>query len=90
MDSPVFSAVLSGFICGLGQINNGKMLKGLTLGVLWLISLSLVSAGVGLITTPIVWIYSVYSAYREADKLNADAYRAWKKFDDTLDKYKGR
>ena len=90
MDNPYVSAVLSVFVCGLGQLNNGKILKGIILGALWIISLRLISGGIGLITMPIVWIYSVYSAYKEAVERNAYVDRTWHRFDEALNKYKGR
>jgi hypothetical protein len=48
------------------------------------------SGGVGLFTTPIVWLYSVYSAYKEAVERNAYVDRTWHRFDEALNKYKGR
>jgi len=67
------AAVLSFFWCGLGQIYNGQIAKGLILGFLYLVSLFLIIAVVGIITTPILWIYGMVDAYRTAEQLNREA-----------------
>jgi TM2 domain-containing membrane protein YozV len=66
------AAVLSFFWCGLGQIYNGQIGKGLILGFLYLVSLFLIIAVVGIITTPILWIYGMVDAYRTAEQMNRE------------------
>src|ERR1700735_3376890 len=68
--SPGLAAVLSFFICGLGQIYNGQILKGLLLIVLYSVSIGLTFVLVGFITTPILWIYGMIDAYRTAERMN--------------------
>jgi TM2 domain-containing membrane protein YozV len=69
--SPGLAAVLSFFICGLGQIYNGQILKGLIFLVAYLISWWMMYIIIGFITTPILWIWGIVDAYRKAQKINA-------------------
>ena len=71
MKSPGLAAVLSFFICGLGQIYNGQILKGLVLVVAYLISWLMMWILIGFITTPILWIWGIVDAYSKAQKINA-------------------
>jgi len=72
--SPGVAAVLSFFWCGLGQIYNGQILKGIILmmlyGLSWLMIHSLVFLLIGIITTPILWVYGMVNAYRAAERFN--------------------
>ncbi|HTW86911.1 MAG TPA: hypothetical protein VMD75_02790 [Candidatus Binataceae bacterium] len=72
--SPGLAAVLSFFWCGLGQIYNGQIAKGIVMLVLYGISWSLMWVIVGFITTPILWIWGIFDAYRTADRLNRRAH----------------
>jgi TM2 domain-containing membrane protein YozV len=67
------AAVLSFFWCGLGQIYNGQIGKGLIFGFLYLISWFLIIIGIGLLTTPILWIYGMVDAYRTSEQMNQDS-----------------
>lgn len=71
--SPGLAAVLSFFWAGLGQIYNGQIGKGVVLIVLHAISWIMIIVGIGLITTPILWIYGMVDAYKTAEKINAAA-----------------
>lgn len=71
MKSPGLAAVLSFFICGLGQIYNGQILKGLVLVIAYLISWLMMWILIGFITTPILWVWGIVDAYRKAQKINA-------------------
>ena len=51
MKSPGLAAVLSFFICGLGQIYNGQILKGLVFLVAYFVSWAMMWIVVGFITT---------------------------------------
>lgn len=71
MKSPGLVAVLSFFICGLGQIYNGQILKGLILLVAYFISWLMMWIVIGFVTTPIMWIWGIVHAYRVAQRINA-------------------
>lgn len=77
-ESPVFyknpgiAAVLSFFYMGLGQIYNGQIAKGIVFIVAYTISWILMIVLIGFITTPIMFIYGMYDAYKSAEKINQD------------------
>jgi TM2 domain-containing membrane protein YozV len=68
--NPGVAAVLSFFFTGLGQIYNGKLGKGFAFIALGLLNVLLVFVLIGLITGPIFWIYNIYDAYKDAEKIN--------------------
>jgi TM2 domain-containing membrane protein YozV len=74
--NPGLAAVLSFFYMGLGQIYNGQIGKGVAFIVIWTISWLLVLVLIGIITTPILWIFGMYDAYKSAEKINYDI--AWR------------
>ncbi len=80
-NSPVFyknpglAAVLSFFFMGLGQIYNGQLAKGIFFIIIYSLSALLMMIVIGLITTPILWIYGMYDAYKSAEKINSDISR---------------
>ena len=67
------AAVLSFFWCGLGQIYNGQIAKGLIMGFLYFLSFLAIFILIGIITTPILWIWGMYDAYSTAERLNREA-----------------
>jgi TM2 domain-containing membrane protein YozV len=67
------AAVLSFVWCGLAQIYNGQIGKGVFMGFLYLISFLLIAAVIGILTTPILWIWGMVDAYRTADQMNQQA-----------------
>ncbi|WP_048148392.1 hypothetical protein [Methanolacinia paynteri] len=69
MASPILAVILSFFIPGLGQFYTGQFLKALLLFVLAVILgfLSLMTFGV-IILYLIIWIYSMYDAYKSAQE----------------------
>ncbi len=71
MKSEGLAAVLSFFIPGLGQIYNGQVGIGIFFMVIYACSIALIFIGLGLVTTPILWVYGMSDAYRYAKKLNA-------------------
>jgi len=73
--NPGIAAVLSFFWMGLGQIYNGQIAKGVAFIVAYAVSWLLVMVLIGVITTPILFIYGMYDAYRSAIKVNADLAR---------------
>jgi TM2 domain-containing membrane protein YozV len=66
------AAVLSFFFMGLGQIYNGQFAKGIAFIIAYAISWLLVAVGIGMITTPILFFYGMYDAYKSAEKINYD------------------
>jgi len=74
--SPGVAAVLSFFICGLGQIYNGQIFKGVLMIIVYAISAFLIFAFIGLFTTPILWIWGMIEAYRTAERLNTGGFDA--------------
>lgn len=69
MKNPGIAAVLSFFYCGLGQIYNGQILKGIIMFACYSVSLLLIYIMIGFITTPVLWIWGIYDAYKTADKI---------------------
>jgi TM2 domain-containing membrane protein YozV len=69
--NPGIAAVLSALFVGLGQIYNGEIAKGLIFMVAYFISILLAFIFIGIITTPILWIFGIYDAYNTAKKINA-------------------
>ena len=72
MKSPGLAAVLSFFFCGLGQIYNGQIFKGIFMLVAYAISWWMMWLVIGFITTPILWIWGMVDAYRTAQRINKD------------------
>jgi TM2 domain-containing membrane protein YozV len=71
MKNPGVAAVLSFFYCGLGQIYNGQILKGVLMFAAYSVSIILMYVLIGFITTPILWIWGMYDAYKTAERINA-------------------
>jgi TM2 domain-containing membrane protein YozV len=71
--NPTLAAILSFLINGLGQIYNGEIGKGILILVIQVINLFLTTIFIGFITGPIVFIWSVYDAYKVAERLNQQA-----------------
>ena len=59
--NPGLAAILSFFYMGLGQIYNGQIAKGILFILLYSVSIALIMILVGLITTPILFIYGMYA-----------------------------
>ncbi len=72
MRNPGIAAVLSFFWCGLGQIYNGQIAKGIVMLAAYTISAALIWVFIGLITTPILWIWGMVDAYKTATRLNRE------------------
>ena len=64
--SPAVAAVLSAIINGGGQLYNGDVAKGAIIFGVQIVNVMLMFVLIGLITFPLVWIYSVYDAYKTA------------------------
>lgn len=59
----------------MGQVYNGQIAKGIAFIVAYAISWLLMFIVIGIITTPILWIYGMYDAYKSAEKINYDIAR---------------
>lgn len=70
--NPGIAAVLSFFYMGLGQIYNGQIAKGIVFIIAYSISLFLMIVLIGFLTTPILFIYGMYDAYKSAETINRD------------------
>ncbi len=68
--SPGLALVLSLLWCGVGQIYNGQVGKGVMMLFAYGFSLVLIIVLIGLLTTPALWIYGMVDAYRTAEKIN--------------------
>ncbi|GAX91207.1 hypothetical protein [Effusibacillus lacus] len=73
MKNPGIAAVLSFFFAGLGQIYNGQIGKGIGFIVAYFISVLLMFVLIGFITTPILWIWGMYDAYKTAERINRES-----------------
>lgn len=68
--NPGLAAVLSFLIAGLGQIYNGQFAKGIIFIIVYFFSWLLMFVLIGFITTPILWIWGMYDAYKVAERHN--------------------
>ena len=77
--NPGLAAVLSFFYMGLGQIYNGQIAKGIVFivaySISWVLLMSVIFTIIGIITTPALFIYGMYDAYKSAEKINFDLAR---------------
>jgi len=64
LKSPFLAFALSFFWVGLGQLYNGKFAKGFLLNVCFAFGMILFIPGL------IVWVFSLWDAYTEAEKMN--------------------
>lgn len=56
-------ALVNIFMPGLGQFIKDEQAKGICIFFAYIVSLFLIVVGIGLITTPIIWVGSIYDAY---------------------------
>lgn len=70
--NPGLAEVLSFFWMGLGQIYNGEIAKGVFFIVIFAISAVMMIILIGFLTTPLLWIWGMYDAYKSAEKINRD------------------
>lgn len=69
--SPIIAALLSVFICGLGQIYNGQFGKGIAYIIIAMLCAASILIVIGFILVPIWWIIGIADAYMSAKKLSA-------------------
>ncbi|MCT2537890.1 hypothetical protein NC661_20090 [Aquibacillus koreensis] len=72
MKNAGLAAVLSFLICGLGQIYNGEIGKGIGFIIGYAISWLLMFVLIGFLTTPILWIWGMIDAYKVAERMNKE------------------
>ena len=70
MKNPGVAAVLSFFICGLGQIYNGQIFKGIVVIICYALSWALTYVLIGWLIVPVLWIWGIYDAYKNAERIN--------------------
>ena len=68
--NPGIAALASAVWTGAGQIYNGEIGKGIGLMVLMFVSALAMIVAIGFLTTPLIWGYSIYDAYRTAERTN--------------------
>ncbi|RSL32126.1 hypothetical protein D7Z54_17005 [Salibacterium salarium] len=68
--NPVIAVVLSALLCGLGQMYNGQIGKGILFAVIQFINVLLFMVFIGYVTYLIFWIYNMIDAYKQAEKRN--------------------
>ena len=68
MASPILALILSFFIPGLGQFYTGQFLKALVLFILAVIFGFLSTMLIGIPFYLVVWVYSMYDAYKSAQE----------------------
>jgi TM2 domain-containing membrane protein YozV len=68
--APWLAVILSVFCAGLGQLYNGQIVKGIFIVVAYMISAILIAVLIGIVTTPIIWLWSVADAYATATSIN--------------------
>jgi len=72
--SPGVAVVLSFFWCGLGQIYNGEIAKGLLFFIAEIFNVLLMLVVIGFVTWPLLWIWSMIDAYNTAERINRSRY----------------
>lgn len=65
--SPGTALLLSLLIMGVGQIYNGQATKGI---IIMIVLIILGISVVGWLLIPFLWIYAMYDAYTQANKIN--------------------
>jgi TM2 domain-containing membrane protein YozV len=68
--SEILAAILSAIFPGVGQIYNGRMMKGLVFIVIGIICAALGFVVIGFILYPLFWLYNILDAYRGAQAIN--------------------
>jgi len=67
---PWLAAALS-LVCGLGQLYNGQVIKGLSLIVLGTAAIFSLQLPLGKIVVPLLWMYAIVDAYMGAQQTGA-------------------
>jgi len=56
-------AILSLLVPGLGQLVKGQIFKAIGIWVAFTISTALIYVAIGLLTTPLIYLWQIYDAY---------------------------
>ena len=64
------AAILSSLFMGLGQAYNGAIVKAVLFMILYAVSIAMTFFMIGFLTTPILWVWGIFDAYRSAKKIN--------------------
>jgi TM2 domain-containing membrane protein YozV len=75
MENPGTAAVLSFLISGMGQIYHGQIAKGVGFVALQLVNLTLMTVLIGYVTFFLLWVYAIYDAHKQAEKINVRSVR---------------
>lgn len=73
--NPAIATILSFFFMGLGQIYNGEIAKGVIFIVLYAMSWLAMFLVIGLLTTPVLWIWGMVDANNSAKRINKELAR---------------
>ena len=68
MASPILALILSFFIPGLGQLYTGQFVKAVGLFLLAVLFGALSTILIGIPFYVLVWLYSMYDAYKSAEE----------------------
>lgn len=71
--NPGLAALASAVWTGAGQLYNGEVGKEIALMVLMFFSMLAMAVLIGLVTTPLIWGYSIYDAHRTAKQRNRES-----------------
>lgn len=69
--NPAIAALLSFMVVGAGQVYNGEVEKGIIFFFIHVLFVLLIFVLIGIILTPLFWIYVIYDAYKTAEKINS-------------------
>ena len=72
MKNAGIAAVLSFFVCGLGQIYNGQIFKGLFTMACYAAAWALTYVLVGWLIVPVLWVWGMFDAYKTAERINRE------------------
>lgn len=66
------AAICSFFIPGLGQWYNGQFVQGIVFLIMVVVAILLMAVGIGFILAPVVWFWSIYDAYKTAERTHLE------------------
>jgi len=69
------TVLLSFLLPGVGHIYIGRIIKGITISIVFTVSAILCIVLIGIIPTLLIWIYSIYDSYRLAKDYNIKLFR---------------
>jgi len=69
------TVLLSFLLPGVGHIYIGCIIRGIIISIVFTVSVFLCLLLIGLLTTPLIWIYSIYDSYRLAKDYNTKLFK---------------